>query len=81
MVSPSNPYGRWLSWLRGSPGIAPGSKTGDYTIEQVLPPDDSDNQYEIGCLADGQRRVVHEREFAEHAPTGELVETNRSVSR
>lgn len=62
------------------PGIAPGSKAGDYTIERVLPPDDSDNQYEIGCVADGQRRVVHERELADHAPTGELAETNRSVS-
>jgi len=48
------------------PGIAPASKAGDYTIERLLPADElGSNQYEIGCVADGQRRVVHERELGE----------------
>jgi hypothetical protein len=62
------------------PGIAPGSKAGDYTIERLLPPDDSDNQYEITCVADGQRRVVHERELADERPLAESVASNRSDS-
>jgi hypothetical protein len=62
------------------PGIAPGSKAGDYSIERVLPPDDSDNQYEIVCVADGQRRVVHERDIADSRPLAESVATNGSDS-
>lgn len=62
------------------PRLVPGSQSGDYTIERLLPPDDSDNQYEIGCIADGQRRVVHERELADSRPLADTVENNRSAS-
>lgn len=60
------------------PGPAPGSKAGDYIIERLLPPDDSDNQYEIGCVADGQRRVVHERDLEQSKTLADPVSTNRS---
>lgn len=58
------------------PGIAVASKAGDYTIDRLLPADETgSNQYEIGCVADGQRRVVHERELVDpHS----LVETATS---
>lgn len=48
------------------PGIALSSKAGDYTIERLLPANElGSNQYEIGCVADGQRRVVQERDLDE----------------
>ncbi len=62
------------------PGLAPTSKAGDYTIERLLPPDAIDNQYQIECVADGQRRVVHERDIANQRPLAEAVASNGSDS-
>jgi hypothetical protein len=62
------------------PGIAPTSKAGDYTIERLLPADDFGNQYQIGCVADGQRRVVHERDIADERPLAEAAASNGSDS-
>lgn len=62
------------------PGIALASKAGDYTIERQMPADDIDNQYQIECVADGQRRVVHERDLSEQRPLAESMASNGSDS-
>ncbi len=58
------------------PGVAPASKAGDYTIERLMPADEmGTNQYEIGCVADGQRRVVRERDLVEPGQAAETMTT------
>jgi hypothetical protein len=37
--------------------------SGDVKIERLLPPDSSDNLYQVESLFDGRRRVVRESEI------------------
>ncbi len=53
--------GQTVHYKPSGPGRLQGS--GDVKIERLLPPDQSDNLYQVESLFDGHKRVVRESEI------------------
>ena len=53
--------GQTLNYKPSGPGRMQGS--GDVKIERLLPPDQSENLYQVESLFDGHKRVVRESEI------------------
>jgi hypothetical protein len=53
--------GQTVNYKPSGPGRIQGS--GDVKIERLLPPDQSENLYQVESLFDGHKRVVRESEI------------------